>query len=161
MIVTTDTLAKFGFNFDTDDSAILERVGDIIALYEKQYIDAVLSPELADVFNTSPELGRFEELRTGWIDDCHTRQLGLDYGVNYWCAFYIIQDGSFSMIDRAITTAKSENSVRLDQQFINSTYNASSNAGYECTRYILDNQTNFPEFTEAVNLGSRSNYNFR
>lgn len=159
MIVTVDTLAKYGFNFDSDDSAIQERIDEVISIFEKDLFDAALSPELSDVFIDDVDADRFAEIRAGWIDDDHIRQRGLDYAVNYWCAYHIIQDGSFSMVDRVITTSTSENSVRLDDSFVNTVFNKASEASAAVSCKVGDDD-DFEEFTEAQWLGTRSNFNF-
>lgn len=157
-IVTIDTLKAFGFKFKEDKK---ESIAVIISNHEKDYYDAALSPQLADDFVTDPAAARFQSLREGWIDEDNCRQKSIDYGVNYWCAWWIIKELSYSIIDGYVGTPTSKNKEHLNASavFGNETYNNASRTAYNVTLKIMEDIDDFPEFTEARDLSSFSFYN--
>lgn len=153
-LVTTSTLKSFGFGFKTgsEADAIIDRV---IGLHEKDYYDAALSPQLSDVYVSDPTIARFSEIREGFIDENNCRQKGLDYGVNAWCAWWIVKDGSLSIVDSKVSTPSSQNTIRLDanNDWGNEVYNFASKVVDSVTINIIENKEIFPEFTEGRSLG--------
>lgn len=156
-IVTINTLASYGFIFK---DALTSDVELIITNKERDYLDAALSPQLADVFISDPDAVRFQEIREGWIDDDNCRQKGLDYGINYWCAWWIVKELSYSVIDGYVGQPESDNKLRVDAPVVfgNEAYNEASNTAYNVTLKIEEDSDNFEEFTEGHCLGYKSFY---
>lgn len=160
MIVTLETLKDYGFFFSYptqgDEKKRMEKV---INDAEADYLDAILSPELSDVFNNDPSNETFEELRGGWITDEHIRSKGLDYALNYRCAVAIIDNCSFTFVNKNFQIAIGENSKRLNGSSVtNKWYNEASFIGDLCTTYVESESETFPEFTEAKGIGTRNDF---
>lgn len=154
-VVTRQTLLSFGYNFKDDQNLEIDA---IIANHEKDYYDAALSPQLADVYITDPSDARFSAIRATFIDDNNNRQKGLDHGANAWCAWWIVKENSLSIINGKITTPTSKNEPRLDapQVWGKETYNLASDAAYAVTVKVMEDSETFPEFTEGECLEHQS-----
>lgn len=160
MTVTLETLKEYGFFFSYPTQGDeKKRMEQVINDAEADYLDAILSPELADVFNNDPSNEIFEDLRGGWITDEHIRSKGLDYALNYRCAVAIIDNCSFAFVNKSFQISTSKNEKRMNGSSVtNSWYNESSSIGDLCTDYVESDSETYPEFTEATGIGTRNDF---
>ena len=130
----------------------------MINLYEVEFLDAALSPQLADVFIADVDNARFTEIREGWVGDDNVRYKGLDYAANSYIAYQCIVDGSMSLVDRKETTKISENNKPITSEHRLSLYNNASLAAERIAYKVNEDTETFPEFTEVYSLGQLQEY---
>lgn len=147
-IVTIQTLASFTFTFQ---DSLTDRINEIIAANEDDYLNKALSPQLAEVFKADPDDARFESIRNGWIDDNNISQKGLDYGINNWCYYFILKDKSLNTIDGKISAATSDNKKRLpsDMALGFEIWNKAARVSIELNKKLESEPESFPEFTNG------------
>lgn len=156
--VTLDTMKGYGIFFSTstngDDKA---KMNIVIEQAEKHYLNKVLSPQLAIVFNANPSDTKFAEIRAGFINDDNDFVNGLDYALNNYCAIAVLENCNYSIVNKKFEKTTSENTVEFSGSFIKSTiYNECSEIGEQISLYVSEDSETFPEFTEAKGIGTRN-----
>ena len=153
MLVDINTLNDFGLEVPHDKS---EEIDNLVANNERNYIDASLSVALSEeLTEDTMDEERFERLLNSVVFDggC-MRSIGLCEGANYYIYALYLSSKYKELSDSGQSILKPENSTQINpNKDYREKYNRASLASEQCVYVIEENESDYPEYTQASGIG--------